>query len=180
MFRGPLERVSMQPMAWSVRHWVTADAEGAPILDAPYQRGSVWDADRQRNLVRSLFRGIPTGAILYNDIETVDGPVSRIVDGKQRIEAVRAFLSDDLLVPATWFTDPGKVLEVLPFWPVPAVRHSVLPIGVQRRFANLPMPALRAQLATVEEEAELFDLINTGGVPQTAATLAHARRVAAG
>jgi len=42
----------------------------------------------------------------------------------------------------------------------------------------LPMPGLEAKVGTVQEEAAIFDLLNTAGTPQTMETIEHARQVA--
>lgn len=176
IFDGPLERLSMQTMSWSVNHWTSMPADELDV-DAPYQRGSVWDITRKQNLIRSLLRGLPIGAIIYNDVETDDGPRYRIVDGRQRIEAVIDFVDDQFAVPATWF-EPADILhrEAMPFWTVDAVRFSGLSVRKQRRIRNAPMPGLRCALATVQEEAELFMLVNTAGVDQSSETLTAAER----
>lgn len=63
-------------------------------LAPAFQRGSVWsDADR-RLLVNSLFDGIPLPSIyLYRQIGPGGKPVYDVIDGKQRIESMLAFMT---------------------------------------------------------------------------------------
>jgi hypothetical protein len=78
-------------------------------LLADYQRGSVWDDEKAQKLVRSLLEGVPVGNITLAETSMSafqeTGYSNRVVDGKQRIEAIRKFTSGDLLVPLDWFPD---------------------------------------------------------------------------
>jgi len=71
------------------------------VLDAPYQRGHVWGTERQRNFIKSLTMGLPTGAIFLNR-RSIDEP-DIVIDGKQRLTAANTWLRGDLPVPADWF-----------------------------------------------------------------------------
>lgn len=80
-------------------------------LDAPYQRGHVWTIEQQRELIRSILAGVPIGSITFATIP-VDEAIAeghdhsyRVVDGKQRLTALHAFVSGTLDVPADWFPD---------------------------------------------------------------------------
>lgn len=72
-------------------------------LNPDFQRAHVWTKDQQAAYVVYLLQGGPSGRVLYfackgwmGSIQNV-GPMV-IVDGKQRLEAVRAFLRGDLRV----------------------------------------------------------------------------------
>lgn len=144
------------------------DTSGAPRfdLDQPYQRGVVWGLRRQQNLIKSLLMGIPVPAIMLNDrfgAEFSHHGYSRdrcwsyaVVDGKQRITALRRFLNSEFSVPAGWFAD-GADGEV---------RFADLPVTQQRRLRNTPIAVTEGQFATLDAERELFDLLNFGGLAQ--------------
>ena len=136
----------------------------ALILDPPYQRGSVWGPTRQRNLIRSLMQGIPTGAVYLNVRDGDDIPVA-VVDGKQRIETVRAFLAGNLSVPASWFADEYVAATVTTLDGPYVTFNGLTEVG-QRRFERARFTVLRSHLSTVEEEAALFELVNYGGLAQ--------------
>jgi Protein of unknown function DUF262 len=140
-------------------------------LDPPYQRGSVWSDEQRRNLIKSLLMGLPTGAIIVNDRPFDPERVElrgAVIDGTQRILALRAFTDGQLLVPAAWFPSEellNPVPDLLPSqWFVGW--HDLSIVG-HRRFSNIGIANLRAHVKTVEEEAEIYLLVNFGGVAQT-------------
>lgn len=126
-------------------------------LSPPYQRGDVWGKTRQRNLIRSILLGIPIPSIVINDRASAgwsDTISCAVIDGKQRITAILAFLQDRLRVPGEWFNMPGDVL------------FSDLSEATRRRFRCNPIPFTEGQLPSLEAEREVFELVNFGGVPQ--------------
>lgn len=137
--------------------------EGELDIDPPYQRGSVWGVERQRNLIRSLTMRLPIGAIFINRRDLMAPDV--VVDGKQRLLAVKAWIEDELDVPASWF--PSEAIEGEPVEGM--IRHSQLTESARRAWRTSGVHVNRTRLEgphAVESEAALFDLINFGGVPQ--------------
>lgn len=138
-----------------IRHWA---AEGALLLSPPYQRGDVWGPVRQRNLIRSVLLGIPIPSIIINDrlgAETwADDYSIAVIDGKQRITALLAFLDDVLEVPGEWFGLTGPV------------KWSGLSVVQQRFFKNTPLGFTEGRLPSLAAEQEVFDLVNFGGLAQ--------------
>ena len=181
----PLERLKLETQPRGLAYFTHADYRDELLLDAPYQRGSVWDEQRRQNLIRSILLGIPTGNITINarpygrDEEA--SAVVAVVDGRQRIEAVRGFADSDYPIPASWIPeDEIEATTDVPGWPVPGVYFRDLNIGWQRNFLRTPLAVSEAKVGTVEEEAEIFRLINAGGVAQTEDTLANALAVEQG
>lgn len=135
-------------------------------LHQPYQRGVVWGLRRQRNLIKSLLMGVPVPAVVLNNRLaagfTHPGYDSdrcwsyAVVDGKQRVTALRGFLNNGFSVPHDWWDEDadGDV-----FFDDLAPRQ-------QRGFKNTPIPVAEGQFATLETERELFDLLNFGGLSQ--------------
>lgn len=70
-------------------------------LDPDFQRGHVWDESKQRAYVEFCLRGgRGSNLIRFNCpgwMRSFDGPVV-LVDGKQRIEAVRKFMRNELVI----------------------------------------------------------------------------------
>lgn len=70
-------------------------------LDPDFQRAHVWDRQKQERYVEYILRGgISSRTIYFNCVGWMStrknvGPV-QLVDGKQRVEAVRAFLRDEI------------------------------------------------------------------------------------
>jgi hypothetical protein len=130
--------------------------EGYLDLNPPYQRGDVWGVIRRRNLIRSIMLGIPIPSIIINDRFAANwGNEIAVIDGKQRITTILMFLEGDLKVPAEWFGIDGD-----------EITFPELPIARQRGMKNMPLPLCEGQLRTIEEEREVFELVNFGGVPQ--------------
>lgn len=142
----------------TITHWM-----GQDMIDwnPPYQRGEVWGEIRQRNLIKSVLMGIPISAIILNDRskdEAWGDPAYRfmaVIDGKQRMTAIAKFLCGHMVVPGEWFGLPDE-----------EVSFPRLPIGLQRRFENIPLAFYEASVGTLEQEQEVFDLVNYGGIPQ--------------
>lgn len=139
-------------------------------LDAPYQRGSVWGDAQRVALIKSMLLRLPTGAIYINvrDME-LDKPYV-VIDGKQRILAIRSFHANEFGVPADWFADNEVTAPV----EGDTAYFSNLNLLGRNRILHATIATYEAHVATVEDEAEIFMLVNTGGVAQTVVTLANA------
>lgn len=108
---APLPELDLSSLATCVEHFNPRhDAVDHWDLDAPYQRPSVWTVEQRRALIRSFMMGVPVGAVVYAALgyhdthTTTPGGYYRVVDGQQRIRAVRAWFSGELDVPGHWFT----------------------------------------------------------------------------
>jgi hypothetical protein len=177
-FNGPLVRMNLQANNRTVNHYIREPDNGDDFdLDAPYQRGSVWDLARKQNLIRSVLLEIPFGSIVLNHRPDVMESIV-VIDGKQRIEALRGFVKSEFPIPASW-VEPERIdsTETVEGWPVPGVRYNTLDRVFGRFFENRGVSTIEAKVATVEEEAAIFRLINSGGVAQTDETLAAAAAV---
>jgi hypothetical protein len=201
---GPLPEILLSTYNWTVGHWL--DNENYD-LDAPYQRGSVWTDEQRRDLIKSLHMGLPVGSITVSKLPWRDYLPNtqkgyRVVDGKQRIDTVRAFANDEFSVPASWFR-PGALSEEAVAAGKKDVTWSDLSVVAQRRFdTSMSLPAHEFQAETeylgrhdatgkwmtrqrsdeeiLQAEAELYGLLNGGGTPQTDEDMARARAMAKG
>ena len=142
-------------------------------LDAPYQRGSVWTDENRRLLIKSLIMGLPIGAIVLNHRGYDSEVIYSVIDGKQRIETLWAFVDDKFQVPADWF-EPDWVEAS----DATTVSYGDLSMRGQRGIDNMGLTTLVANVEGIAAEAEIYTLINTAGVEQTDADLANASRVA--
>ena len=132
---------------------------GQGIIDTSpqYQRRLRWTTRKRSLLIESFLLNIPVPPIFlfehdYNEYE--------VIDGRQRLEALRAFLSNDFALSGLqyWPELNGKRFNSLP---------TVLKKGLLRR--SLPAVILLAETAGVSvEELDvrqvLFDRLNTGGI----------------
>jgi hypothetical protein len=89
-----------------------------PILnDSPdYQRGHVWTEKQQVKYIEHILRGGKSGRDIYLNcpgwMRDFEGPFE-VVDGKQRIQAVRRFLNNEIKVFGHYYREfEGK----LPYW----------------------------------------------------------------
>lgn len=137
-------------------------------LDAPYQRGAVWTVEQQRNLFLSLLRELPIGAIFVN--HRAGGYETYVVDGQQRLRAVIALFQGELDLPTDWVDNRGQ--DDYPAW-VPeeydatTINYKQMTKAGQMHFKSMTIGFIETKLTTVQDEAELFNLINFGGSPMT-------------
>jgi hypothetical protein len=87
---------------WGSLEWhLSKEIESGLDLDPDFQRGHVWTRDQQSRYVEYILRGGESGKDLYFNCDDYSKGATGsyvIVDGKQRLQAVRSFLRDD--VPA--------------------------------------------------------------------------------
>lgn len=144
-------------------------------LNPPYQRGAVWSVEQKRNLWKSLIMGLPVGSIFLNLRTQMDGYV--VVDGQQRIRAILGFLHGEFAIPAAWleprFVSDGSG-DMVTWSELSDIGRRVLGNGLN------PISCYESSLPTAEEEAELYLLINFGGVEQTAEDQQRAEKVSKG
>lgn len=137
-----------------IQHWRD---EGMLLLDAPYQRGDVWGPRRRINLIRSLLLGIPIPSIIVNDRGAADWDNDwrvAVIDGRQRCTTILMFLDSLLAIPGEWVGESGSTY------------FKDLPISMQRRLRHASIGLSEGRLESVEQETEVFELVNYGGVPQ--------------
>ena len=162
-----LRRYQVNASAWPIEQFLDRPSGAAKFdMDQPYQRGLVWGTKRKQNLVKSILMGVPVPSIVPNNrlqaefnhagYDQARNWMIAVVDGKQRVTAIREFLADQYPVPASWFEDgaPGET------------SYSKLARRNQQHILNLPLAVSVGHFATLADEQELFDLINFGGLAQ--------------
>ncbi len=131
---------------WLEQQLAEAVADGLNI-DPPFQRAHVWTEAQQSAYVEYLLRGGEVSRLLIVNAphwQESSYKDSTLVDGKQRLEAVRRFMRDDL--------------------PVFGTKRSEFK-GVMRLDGRI-----KWRVVALESEAQLLDLylaINAGGTTHT-------------
>lgn len=90
-----------QPLIESLLSWVKEGEIAIPEIQRPF----VWDKSKVRDLMDSIYRGYPVGYIITWKNPTIrlkNGNLGEgkkiLIDGQQRITALRAALMDEYVV----------------------------------------------------------------------------------
>jgi uncharacterized protein DUF262 len=126
-------------------------------LSPPYQRRHRWDIKKQSQLIESLLLNIPIPSIFlfendYNQYE--------IMDGHQRLEAIKDFLEN------------VYALRGMEYWPeLDGYRFAELPPTIQRGLLRRTVSAIvllaetsRPGDSDIDVRMALFKRLNTGGI----------------
>lgn len=172
-------------VAWEI----TSSMRDFLILNPAYQRGIVWTDDQRIALVSSWIRGLPIQNVIMNDRRRWerDKPESKkryveqhlaVIDGKQRIETALAWFDSKLAVPASWFA-PEDVETTAETADGTYVTFGGLTVEYRRHAKfSWKLPRMEVFLDSVQDEADLYLLVNGGGTPQTMQDMENAARVA--
>lgn len=136
----------------------TGKIKGGLNLDPDYQRTHVWTREQQIAYVEYMLQGGEVGRTLtFNAIgwmSTYEQPME-LVDGKQRLEAVRAFLRDEFKIFGHLYSEfEGKL-----------------------SFTDHSFTFAVCSLSTREEVLNLYLNINAGGTPHTKEELNKVRKM---
>jgi hypothetical protein len=182
----PAEYISLNSSARVWGELVHQIDRGDLSYDVPYQRGHVWSREQKTLLIYSILSGTPIPALIINRRPreawfASDGtqlPVDVVIDGKQRLRAVRDWLTGDLAVPASWF-DREDVIVTEDTADGPYVRYGGLTRRRQRFFEmSAHVPVAEGHVPTVREEAAIYLRVNGSGIMQTQDDLDRAAEVA--
>lgn len=77
---------------WTTRSLLEQIARGVFDLDPPFQRRNVWSDKRASLYIESLLLGCPVPAITLAERSSGAGPQYVVIDGKQRLTALRRFV----------------------------------------------------------------------------------------
>jgi uncharacterized protein with ParB-like and HNH nuclease domain len=127
-------------------------ASGGAIDLAPeYQRRDRWRAVKQSALIESFILNVPVPPVYLSEDDF--GRYS-VIDGKQRITAIRAFLSGEL-----------KLVELKKFKELEGCRYSDLPDQIKNALSVRPYIRVIMLLKQTDPQLkyEVFLRLNTGG-----------------
>lgn len=161
--RGVLPKFRLQLFNFTLGQHLHESDRGEYDFQASYQRGEVWSLEQKRNLIKSILQDLPIGTVFLNHRDRGIAKVV-VVDGKQRLLALRDFVDNRYGVPGEWFNDEdladavrGQGLRLVFFRDTSVV--------FQRRFRGHGLATYETDLPTAAEELELFNRLNFGGTP---------------
>ena len=137
-------------------------------LDPPYQRLSVWDNEKQRRFIDSVINGIDTPKLYFHDLVDRATRPQRfrfsVIDGKQRLLALWAFIAGELPLPTDfrYFDNESYCAGGLTY---DALLNKVPTL--RARFDSFELPVVLVQAENDEFIEQLFWRLNVQ-VPLTA------------
>jgi len=111
----------------------------AMVYVPEHQRDYVWKLEKQRNLIRSVFNGYPIPSIMVTQDEK---NIYSLQDGQQRLETFFLFYTNRFAYDETFFKDMTDAQKKV--------------------FLDYVIPIVDTTGATLEQETEIYDLLNQG------------------
>ena len=152
--------------------------KGAVYDDPPYQRESlVWSLHKQQLFIDSLLNGFDVPKIYLHDLRGKHPTkVYAVVDGKQRLNTIWRFMTDEIPLADDFRLEPGNAPDLPPGTrsPVAGSRFSELDPRWQEVLRKTYLSVVLIQNATEEDIEELFARLNNGA-PLNAAEKRNAR-----
>lgn len=145
----------------SVFELLRREARGQLVLAPEFQRKVVWEPKRQSELVESILMGIPIPLIyLFED----ENGVRQIIDGKQRISALKLYINDEFALTG---------LTMLP--ELRGMKFSEIPPLLQAKLEDCQLHSYVIQPPTPEYvKFNIFERVNRGGINLNKQEMRHA------
>jgi hypothetical protein len=120
-------------------------------LQPDFQRQEVWPVPKRRKLIDSILRGwsMPPVHLIDHGSDILE-----VLDGQQRLAAIRDFVHDELTVDGKIMPINKMVVELH------GLKYSELPIEARRRIDRYTVRAFRISDFLPEEPSELFYRLN--------------------
>ncbi|MEC6813998.1 DUF262 domain-containing protein [Photobacterium toruni] len=145
----------------SVYELLRKESKGLLVLAPPFQRIDVWDKKHKSELIESILMGIPIPLIyLFED----ENGIRQIVDGKQRITALKEFINNKFSL---------SDLAMLPR--LKGQKFDQIPSLLQAKLEDYQLQTYVIQPPTPESvKFNLFERVNRGGVNLNKQEMRHA------
>lgn len=145
-------------ITWSLKQVVKMIDAGSLKFDNIFQRSYVWERERQSRLIWSVMEGYPIPAFYAR---RMDGKYD-FLDGKQRMEAFRAFLHDEFalahIFPVHVQNEEGNEIEL----DLNGKKYSQLPEEIQDVIKDYHVAIYYYDNITDEQVRILFANLNNG------------------
>lgn len=97
--RALLEKTKIVKQTWSISEIYQKIKDGRLILNPDYQRGEIWNNEKQTAFIESLYMEIMIPPIYVVEVpakDMLEENKYEVVDGKQRLTAIREFIIEKL------------------------------------------------------------------------------------
>jgi cyanate lyase len=125
---------------WSLLYFFGVD------MNPAYQRELVWELEDKVKLIDSIFSNVDIGKFVFRQLPertSIEAPYYEVVDGKQRLSAIKDFYEDRFKYKGLTFSE--------------------LNFRDQAHFETYPISVANVQRATDQQIYKLFVRLNTGG-----------------
>lgn len=124
-------------------------------FDPPYQRGDVWDKKYKRNLVESIFEGIPIGSF-HLVAKGKNALSSYVLDGKQRLKSLQDFIDNKFPVEVSI---DGREKISVKYKDIINSKEEHF-IILRRRFIQFELSCTLWEEMSIPEQRDIFVKIN--------------------
>lgn len=152
----------IQPTIYNLVQRMSSDPAEIDLNTSFQRNGELWDKTRQSRLIESMLLRIPLPTFYFDGS---DDECWLVVDGLQRLNAMKAFIIDQSL----------KLTNLEYFGEFTGLKFSELPRNMMRRLEETQIIANVIQPGTPDEvKFTIFKRINTGGFYLNAQEIRHA------
>lgn len=152
----------IQPTIYNLVQRMSSDPPEIDLNTSFQRNGELWDKTRQSRLIESMLLRIPLPTFYFDGS---DDECWLVVDGLQRLNAMKAFIIDQSL----------KLINLEYFGEFTGLKFSELPRNMMRRLEETQIIANVIQPGTPDEvKFTIFKRINTGGFYLNAQEIRHA------
>ena len=118
-------------------------------LNPPYQRGLVWSLEQKKALISTILSGLNIPSLYIRQFDDQrEGPWQEVVDGKQRLSTLIAFMRDEFTYAGQAFSEWRSVDQDI--------------------FRNTFISAVTLYDVSDEDALTIYERINFNGTPQVA------------
>jgi hypothetical protein len=166
-----IESITFISETTSVRALLLSVEDEELDLSPVWQRGDVWQPSKKKNLIKSLLVGIPLPSlIIFNEKKGM----SSVLDGKQRLTAIKQYLSTGKKKFKLPKYKEDKALDGFSLKDCGGKYFDELPLAAQRKINQTKISLTNLQNLDTSQIYVIFELYNTSGTRLNAAEIRNA------